>query len=78
MSDGSSVNSINITEARGKLFKDDNSYGAAYKPLFSSEIKYSEKQDKVAILATREQVTPVIDPKYQGAIFSMFNANLTK
>jgi hypothetical protein len=54
LKDGSTIAEIDINERFGKLYNDDTRYAAKYHPLYSADIKYSEKLDKVAILATRE------------------------
>jgi hypothetical protein len=38
LADGSTIAEIDINESRGKLYNDDNPYGAKYHPLFSAEL----------------------------------------
>ena len=41
MKDGSTMASIVLNESKGKLYEDDNTYGAIYKPLGSVKLRYS-------------------------------------
>lgn len=75
--DGSIIKSVNILDSKGKLFLDETSYASKYRPLFSAELKFNQKQNKVGILVTREQVSPVVTPVFQGSIFTMFTADLS-
>jgi hypothetical protein len=79
-SDGSTVNQITLNESKGKLYEDDNTYGAKYKPVGSIKMIFSAKLDKVAVLATREQISPSLTPGrvYQTSIYSMFDGDLAE
>lgn len=54
------MHQITVNEPKGKLYEDDNTYGAKYKPIGSVKIKFSAKLDKVAVLAQREQISPAL------------------
>ena len=80
LTDGSTINSIVINERNGKLYEDDDSYGANYKPVGSCILRYSAAQDMVAILAEREQIDPELPDGdvFQTSVFSMFDSDLSQ
>lgn len=63
---------------KGKLFKDDNSYGATYIPVGSPIIQYSATQDKLGLVVTRKQESPSVSPDYFSSIFTMFDGDLSE
>jgi hypothetical protein len=76
--DGSIISKIEISDLKGKLFEDDNSYGATYTPVGYPIIRYSATQDKLGLIVTREQVSPTVTPDYFSSIFTMFDGDLSE